>query len=345
MAEKGEKSKKVDAMLAAIAGAAGNAKTAFRAESLQRTTAKRILTPEMVGGETMAHALMTTLGGVIRPITTDDLKQFRRNVGALKTKVTKNAMRGGIRPKQAIQFASKIDVERANREIHTAVLTGGNKGVLRFVTNSGPNSDRPNHHVHVELGSWSAATSSPRKPKELAKWAANEPLRYDCTCGRHTFWFRYIATIGSWNYGRDEPGFPKIRNPKLQGVACKHVLRVMRELMGNTAIHAKIAKMIETGKSLVVKRQDAKAMIEGQAKNLKVITPQKTARMVKLSIKLTKAGLTKHKPEVQIKALQKSDATTAAKTAISQQIAKLKALGLTDVEIKSMFAAVTKELA
>ena len=333
--------KNIAGVLNALSGAAANAKNAFKAETLHRSQAKNILTPEMVGGETMVHALMTTLGGVIRPITAEDLRQFRRNVGALKTKVTKNAMRGGIRPAQAIQFSGDEDVTRANREIHTAVLAGGNKGVLRFVTNSGPDSDRPNHHVHVQLGSWSAATSSPRKPKELAKWVANEPIRYDCDCGRHTFWLRYIATIGGWNYGRDENGFPKIRNPRLKGVACKHVLRVMRELMKNTSVHAKIAKMIETGRPVVIKKQDAKAMAQGRTQAIKKVAPvKKAARAAGLAIKLTKAGLTTKKPEAQRKATTKE----AAQRAMDQQIAKFKAMGLNSNDIKEMLSAMAATL-
>jgi DNA-binding transcriptional regulator YhcF (GntR family)/uncharacterized protein YdeI (BOF family) len=332
--------KNIAGVLNALSGAAVNAKNAFKAEALHRSQAKTILTPEMVGGETMVHALMTTLGGVIRPITSDDLRQFRRTVGQLKAKVTKNAIRGGIRPKQAIQLSGKGDIERANKQIHTAVLAGGNKGVLRFITNAGPESKVSKHHVHVELGSWAAATASPRKPKELAKWVANEPLRFDCDCERHRYWFRYIATIGSWNYGRDEPGFPKIRNPKLQGVACKHVLRVMRELTGGVHIYNQIAKMIESGKSVVVKRADAEAMAKSQSRNIKTITPAKSARAAGLAIKLTKAGLTTKKPEAQRKATTKE----AAQRAMDQQIAKFKAMGLKASDIKEMLSAMAAAL-
>lgn len=336
--------KNIAGVLNALSGAAANAKTAFKAEALHRSQAKNILTPEMVGGETMVHALMTTLGGVIRPITSEDLRKFRQTVGQLKAKVTKNAMRGGIRPKQAIQFSGKDDIERANKQIHTAVLAGGSKGVLRFVTNAGPDSKVSKHHVHVELGSWSAATASPRKPKELAKWVANEPVRYTCDCERHRYWFRYIATIGGWNLGREEGGFPKIRNPKLQGVACKHALRVMRELMGGTHIHAQIAKMIESGKSVVVKKADAEAMAKSQSRNLKTITPAKAARAASLAIKLTKAGLTTKKPEAQRKAEAKANSKEAAQKAMDQQIAKFKTMGLSAKDIKDMLAAMAATL-
>lgn len=55
-------------------------------------------------------------------------------------------------------------------------------------------------------------------------------VRFDCDCGRHRFWYRYIASVGSFAYGKAETGFPKIRNPNLKGLACKHVIFVMRML-------------------------------------------------------------------------------------------------------------------
>lgn len=330
----------VDKVLGALSGAATGAKNAFKAEALHRASAKNILTPEHVGGDAVVHALMTTLGGQIRPITSEDLRKFRQIVGQLKAKVTKNAMRGGIRPKQAITLSAKVDIQRANEQIKTAVLAGGNKGLLRFVTNAGPDSDVHKHNVHVDLTAWSTATSSPRKPKELAKWVANEPVKFNCDCGRHTFWYRYIATIGGWNQGRDETGFPKIRNPKLHGIACKHVLRVMRELQSSTHVHSQIAKMIETGKPTIVKKSEAEAMAKSQSRNVKTITPEKSARLAQMSIKLTKSGLLTKKPAAQIKAKTQD----AARRAMDQQIAKLKQMGLSAKEIAAMFKAMAETI-
>lgn len=322
----------VERVLNSLAGAATGAKNLFKAESLERNRATNILTPEQVGGEAVVKALMTTLGGQIRPITTDDLKQFRRTVGQLKAKVTKNAIRGGIRPKQAIALSAKDDIKRANEQIRTAVLAGGNKGALRFVTNAGPDSDAPKHYVNVQLTGWSAATSSPRKPKELAKWVANEPVKFDCDCGRHRYWYRYIATIGGWNQGRDETGYPKIRNPRLQGVACKHVLRVMRELMSSSHIHAQLAKMLESGRSVIVKRTEAEAMVKSQSRAIKTITPEKLKRAAAVAVKLTKSGLMTKKPTAQVVAKTKDE----ARRSMEQQLAKLKQIGMTQSEIAAM---------
>ncbi|PAM62177.1 hypothetical protein CEJ56_19960, partial [Acinetobacter baumannii] len=54
---------------------------------------------------------------------------------------------------------------------------------------------------------------------------AKGKMRVQWDCERHTCWYRYMATIGGYNLGRDEGGFPEIRSPHLSGVACKHVVR------------------------------------------------------------------------------------------------------------------------
>ncbi|MCV5390784.1 phage tail protein, partial [Escherichia coli] len=51
-------------------------------------------------------------------------------------------------------------------------------------------------------------------------------ISFDCDCGRHQYWYRYLATMGNYCIAPPkEFAFPKIRNPELSGVACKHVLK------------------------------------------------------------------------------------------------------------------------
>jgi hypothetical protein len=115
---------------------------------------------------------------------------------------------------------------------------------VHFITNSGPSSDARRHHVEVLLLEHSAMVASPQEPSRAAGLSVKGALKFDCDCGRHRFWYRYIATIGHFNAGRDETGYPKIRNPKLRGVACKHVLRVMKHLGSAQVLHF-ITRMIE----------------------------------------------------------------------------------------------------
>lgn len=120
---------------------------------------------------------------------------------------------------------------------------------VRFITNAGPDSDQSRHHVVVEfLGYQTAIASGAHSAYIAAGRLRKEPIRFDCDCGRHRYWFRYIATIGRYNAGRSETGYPKIRNPKLYGVACKHVLRVMAEIEGGSAVQAFLTRAIDKGR-------------------------------------------------------------------------------------------------
>lgn len=316
-----------------IRGSATEARRLFQDEKLGRANAKGILDPFDVGGElNLSRELETTLNGETRPITTSDLAQFRRRVGVLKTKATKNKIKGGIRAQQVIHMAtpspsmtgqqlkSLTDIDRANTEIHMAILAGANKGVLRFITNASPQSDKTRHHVHVQLMSFSAAVSAPRsktisKSIANAKWLANEPLRFDCDCGRHTFWFRYVASTGGWNYGRTESGYPKIRNPRLLGVACKHVLRVMRELVNSRNIHGQIARMIDSDRSIVFKQKDADRIAKSQKKQNKQLSTSRSKREADKLI----GAISKKMTELRVKNNNK-----ISKRAVRRQVAYLK---------------------
>lgn len=289
-----------------LSGSASESQRLFRDEKARRKGAShKILEPGDVGGEyDLSRELETTLNGELRPLTHQDLAQFRRRVGVLRSKVTKNKIQGGIRAQQVIHMATPspgmtgfkkegtgipTDIDRANKEIHMAVLARANKGVLSFITNAGPDSKDTRHHVNVQLMSFSKAVSMPRTGKsgllKVARFVANEPLRFDCDCGRHTFWFRYIASIGGWNYGRNETGYPKIRNPKLIGVACKHVLRVMRELVSSHNIHNQIGRMIESDRSIRFKQEEANRIAKSQRKQKKQLSPSRSKLEAKKLLK------------------------------------------------------------
>ncbi len=248
-----------------IAGTAADLKSRRDEDASRRALATNILDPNAIADEwDGSRVLMTTLGGSIRAITREDLEAFKRNIKAVGKK-----LKNGITAKQVIELSLAEDRERARQQIRVAIPAGGNKGVIRFTTNAGPNSDKTRHYVTVNLVSFQKAIASPDKSIALARWLAKtQPILFDCDCGRHTYWYRYIATIGKFNAGRVETGYPKIRNPKLSGVACKHVLKVMAELQSSSFVHGFIAKMIDSSRA-GLSRQDVrmtKAEAEAQAK-------------------------------------------------------------------------------
>ena len=93
------------------------------ADLAQRQQAKTILTPAMLVSGTGKRAssaatrLMTTLGGVIRPITTDDLHKFRQAIAKLQS----HEKRGGITVAEAIAQSRPEDLRRSRKEIPLAV--------------------------------------------------------------------------------------------------------------------------------------------------------------------------------------------------------------------------------
>lgn len=255
------------ATLANLRGANKEAESRYLGDVARRERASNILNPNEVSGEYDAgRMLVTTLGGQLRALTHEDLHAFRANVKAVGKKY-----RGGITAKSVIDLSLPGDRDRANVQIRTAVPVQTREGRVHFITNAGPDSEVTRHHVHIELLNWSAAVSSPSKTAEMAKFLASGPLKFDCDCGRHAFWFRYIATVGRYNSGRNETGYPKIRNPKLVGVACKHVLRVMQQLSA-PAVRIQLEKMILKARgevqrsSKVLTAKEAQEIAERQAK-------------------------------------------------------------------------------
>ena len=218
----------------------------------RRKAATTILTPDEVSGVYDAGRLLTTsLRGELRPITLADIRAFQQNVSNFKKlhQVKKRGKPaqfvGGITAQHVIDLALWIDKKRANEQIRTSVPVGVKANVFHFVTNAGPDSDALRHHVHVEFIDFEQAVgASSLDARKTGKQIANGRLKFDCDCGRHTFFFRYLATIGEYNYGRSETGYPKIRNPKLVGVACKHVLRTMHNIQKDPAIHKRLYQQV-----------------------------------------------------------------------------------------------------
>lgn len=305
------------AALSKVAGSAAELIARQKADAKRRAAAKTILLPNEVSGEyDAARLLFTTLGGKVRPITHDDLRDFRERVRAAGKK-----FKGGIDAQRVINLAQAADRQRANKEIFMALPVGSNAGRIRFATNASKGSDKTRHFVTVELMNYGAAIASPRKPDKMVDWLMREsPLKYDCDCGRHTFWFRYITTIGGFNAGREEHGYPKIRNPKLNGVACKHVLRVMTALLRDGTARSFVLKMIERGRVegarrvIAMKQVDAKATVSDQAAAPHRVTMARTKLEAKVASKSpSKSGLSKTLPR------GRADPVTALNALVKEQ--------------------------
>lgn len=223
-----------------------------------------ILNPDDIKGDYDTNrALLTTLGGVSRPITPKDLIVFKKNIETLQ-KTIKEKYKGGLTPQQIIDLSLEIDRQRANKEIHYANIYEAklDNGLYHFITNASGKYTATRHHVHVQFSMWGGCVNSPKDALKMAQVLVKSHVKFDCDCGRHKFWYRYLATIGNYYVGRPETGYPDERNANLQGVACKHVLRTMNYLMQPSTVLI-LARHIQKARDDVMaktQRQTAKEM-------------------------------------------------------------------------------------
>jgi len=343
MAKTPKPGKRMFNWLPKLKGTVQQARTRAREDALERKAAGQhphsiILTPKDVQGDYDAHRLLTTtLGGRRRALTRDDLRTFRRNVDTVQRKYT-----GGIRARDVLDLSESIDRERANKEIRSCAPVSSSGGTVRFLTNSGPDSDVPHHHVTVEFPSFSAVVAGARGRegdggKQAAQQLRKERLKIECDCGRWRYWYRYMATIGKYNAGRDESGYPKIRNPNLKGVACKHIVRVMAEVEKSGTVLNFLTRMVDKARE----RDSAKVQVQSkQAEAEQAIAKRGRTRDVESSMRA------RQKAKEMAAARRKEAANkTAAKraTATSRQVERaLKTLaaahGISDEQLRQLLA-------
>lgn len=282
-----------------------------------------ILSPKDIktGEWDVNRVLQTTLDGAKRDITSKDLVAFRKNMEAVRKKFNKELI--GIKASQIIDNSTAVvsgkeaDIKRAIREITLATPISFSNGKVRFITNASKNSKSTRHHVTVvfleyQVESILASSSSKLSAQRLRKGN----LRIECDCGRWRFWFRYIATIGNFNAGRKETGHPKIRNPLLKGVACKHLIRVSSEIQKGGAVQVFLAKAMEKAKN------------SAQSKSVLRVSQKEADRLIKNQKRRTTGNDIKTSEAKALKRLALKSKT--AKATSSSRIRK----GLTDSQLE-----------
>ncbi|HEY3591729.1 MAG TPA: phage tail protein [Buttiauxella sp.] len=207
-----------------------------KAQRVSRRGARRTLTPVGMKNKTLEGllALGKKQGGTF--FTADDLKAFDKSRQKHKARHAGSA--SGIMYSQLVASALKIDVDRANNRtgddtgITNANMTGIRGNVATFRVKASRASVHQEHRVQIRLEEWddhlTESDHSPQAYQKAMKAVCAGRVSFDCDCGRHQYWYRYMATVG--NYALAPPkefAYPKIRNKQLKGTSCKHVLKVM----------------------------------------------------------------------------------------------------------------------
>lgn len=365
--------------LGTIKGHVGEAKAIFADDKRTREAAEKapnsiILTERDLksGVWDASKVLLTTLGGGKRPITADDLATFRRNMQTAQRRFELGKSGQGLTARQIIDLATSApltykpnpdgygsDIDKARKEITMAVAVSALNDEVRFLTNAGPESDVTRHHVVVRFNAFDDAVrklaakklDDATAPKQMANWLRKQKLAFDCDCGRHRYFLRYVATIGGFAAGRPEMGYPKIRNPGLQGVACKHVLRVMSELESSNLVlnfltgHlAKLHQSVNHKARTQATQKDAEATIEKienvRTRAIKTSDMRKEEARKAAERKAIKEAASKAKRTTTRKpmATRKIEAMLESGQATEAVVATLRGLSMSETQIANLLA-------
>lgn len=186
-----------------------------------------------------------------------------------------------------------VDIQRS-KQVKNATFYRIDGDTMHFRVSG---NSKPFYRVRIRMEQWNELMKSADGSWDKSvKQAMFGRLSIDCACGRHQFWYRYLAGIG--NYAVTPPAeqdYPKIRNPRLTGCCCKHVLKVLQVMKG-----------------IGIERILAKEM----AKQAATVGYGGTARAHQLSVEDVKASQrakgTKRDPREVRKALEEFKATANA---------------------------------
>ena len=217
----------------------------------KRRGAQNTLTAGILAKKTAADIAKLGQNKDGKPFTKDDLKKFEQE---RKSHVKRfDSSRSGITYHQLISGSRDIDVKRANnrvsdgRGITTANLSGIRSDIVLIRVKASSVSKHQDHLVRIRFDEWQQWMQEPpaNNYKLAVKEAAKGRISIDCDCGRHQYWYRYLATLGNYCVAPPkEFSYPKIKNPELKGVACKHVLKAA-VMLQSIAWHTVLAKQME----------------------------------------------------------------------------------------------------
>ncbi|MGU7158589.1 phage tail protein [Salmonella enterica subsp. enterica serovar Carrau] len=226
-----------------------------------RRKARRTLTPRTMGKRNRELDAFFNLGkkkdGTY--FTPEDIRNFDAARKTHKSKFRNTVP--GITYAQLVAQSTSIDIKRANNRvsdgtgIKAATFLGIKHNLAVVSVKASDESVHQHHRVRIRFEEWDQAVEDMGEDgankARIAADLCKGRVSFDCDCGRHQYWYRYMATAG--NYAVAPPkeyAFPKIRNPDLTGVACKHVLHTMTRFQSSTWHRAIINSLEKAAKQV-----------------------------------------------------------------------------------------------
>ncbi|EKN4689586.1 phage tail protein [Yersinia ruckeri] len=215
----------------------------YKDQRAKRRKANRLLTPSLLKNKNFDDVLALGKKRDGTFFTAEDLKGFENNRKQVRSSFdTKTA---GITYAQLITNCVSIDVKRANNAvddgsgIKMASFIGMEHSVAIISVTASDRSEDKHHRVKIRFEEWDTAmedlSDKEKNTSRVVRQLCASRMSFDCDCGRHKYWYRYIATAG--NFAISPPKeyvYPKIRNPNIKGVACKHVIHAMTRMQAGS---------------------------------------------------------------------------------------------------------------
>ncbi|MEY8772690.1 phage tail protein [Erwinia sp. ACCC 02193] len=208
----------------------------------RRRRKARQLTPAVLKNKSLDEILKLGKKQVGTFFTKDDLKGFEQNRKTVRKQFT--GTQPGITHAQLVAHSRSIDVKRANNKvddgsgISNAAFKGIRQNIALIDVTASQRSVHNNHRVEIRFEEWDqamddAAGNNVAAQQRLVKNMVKGRVSVNCDCGRYQYWYRYIATAGNFTIAPPkEFVYPKLKNPQLEGVACKHIIHALTRMQG-----------------------------------------------------------------------------------------------------------------
>lgn len=212
-------------------------------QTRKRRSAHRTLTPGRLKNRSIDDILKLGKKKEGTFFTLDDLKGFENQRGKTREKFDNKTP--GITYAQLVASSQSIDIKRANNAVDDgsgvkrAVPLSLRHNVINIRVEASDKSVHQHHMVKFRFEEWDQLVEDIAEDEKaglkVTKALCAGRVSFDCDCGRHQYWYRYIATAGNFALAPPkEYSYPKIKNPKLQGVACKHVIHALTRLQSSS---------------------------------------------------------------------------------------------------------------
>jgi hypothetical protein len=156
--------------------------------------------------------------------------------------------------KTALHLSAQIDIDRANTQLRAVTPRAFTKGVFVVNVKASGLYQAKFHQVNIawDLSSFDLKNTTTKFIYE------NAPLHFECDCGRHTYYYRYIWTKLKASLGRQENRYPKKNNANLKGLFCKHGIRAVEVLKGRVFLDtfSRYVEAYKEGKGFRVSKKD-----------------------------------------------------------------------------------------